>query len=128
MTQQALQVAFLTQLGRALSAAGDPVSSTELTLQRVAHSTGVSNIEVGVLPTLVFVRGHNGDTPTVDLAGAGTEQALRLDQIGALYDIVHAAELGRLSATDGLARLNDIWSMPARFGAAVRILGQVILS
>lgn len=128
MTARALEVAFLTQLGCALSAAGDPVSSTERTLQRVAHSNGLSDIEVGVLPTLVLVRGHNGQTPTVDLAAAGTEHTLRLDQIGALYDIVDAAQLGRLSAADGLARLNDIWSMPARFGVAVRILGQVILS
>ncbi len=128
MSQHALEVAFLTQLGCALSAAGDPVSSTERTLQRVARRNGLSDVEVGVLPTLVFVRAHDGETPTVDLAAAGTDHSLRLDQIGALYDIVDSAQLGRLSASDGLARLNDLWSMPARFGVLVRILGQVILS
>jgi uncharacterized membrane protein YjjP (DUF1212 family) len=138
MTRQPLQVAFLTQLGSALSAAGDPVSSTELTLRRVARRIGLSNVDVGVLPTLVFVRGKtgngegdgdgDGETPTVDLAGADSDHTLRLDQIGALYDIVDAAQLGELSATDGLARVHDLWTMPPRFGTAVRILGQVILS
>jgi uncharacterized membrane protein YjjP (DUF1212 family) len=121
-------IAFLTELGSALSAAGDPVSSTERTLRRVARSTGVMDVEIGVLPTLVFVRGLDGQTPTTDLAAADVADNLRLDQISALYHVVDLARLGRLSPGDGLARLADMRTMPARFGVPVRILGQVILS
>jgi uncharacterized membrane protein YjjP (DUF1212 family) len=122
------EIAFLTRLGHALSAAGDPVSSTERTLRRVAHCKGMSDLEIGVLPTLVLVRGFDGQSPTLDLATADASHDLRLDQISALYDVVDEARLGQLSANDGLARLADLWTMPPRFGAPVRIIGQVVLS
>jgi len=128
LTHEVLEIAFLTQLGHALSAAGDPVSSTERTLKRVADKYGMSDIEIAVLPTLVLVRGRSGDSPTMDLAGSGVGDDLRLDQIGALYDIVDETRHGCLSAVDGLARIADVWRMPARFGAAVRIGGHVILT
>ena len=128
MTQSVLEVTFLTRLGHALSAAGDPVSSTERTLGRVARSYGMSDVDISVLPTLVLVRAHDGVAPTIDLAGADVGDALRLDQVGALYDIVDLARLGRISASEGLARLADVWVMPARFGPAVRIFGHVVLS
>ena len=88
----------------------------------------MSNVDISVLPTLVLVRAHDGVTPTIDLAGADVGNALRLDQVGALYDIVDLARLGRISARDGLARLAEVWVMPARFGPAVRIFGHVVLS
>jgi uncharacterized membrane protein YjjP (DUF1212 family) len=127
-TTQALEIAFLTRLGHALSAASDPVSSTERTLRRIAHRNGLSDLQIAVLPTLVLVRGHDGPLPIVDLATADTGHDLRLDQIGALYDIVQHTLQGQLSAGDGLARLSDVWSMQPRFGAPLRIMGQVVLS
>jgi uncharacterized membrane protein YjjP (DUF1212 family) len=127
-TPQAPEIAFLTRLGHALSAAGDPVSSTEHTLRRIAHRNGLSDVQIGVLPTLVLVRGHHGPVPIMDLATADAGHDLRLDQIGALYDIVHRAQRGQLSAGDGLARLADVWTMQPRFGAPLRIAGQVVLS
>jgi uncharacterized membrane protein YjjP (DUF1212 family) len=128
VTSRVEEIAFLTQLGHALSAAGDPVSSTERTLRRVADSNGLSDLQIAVLPTVVFVRGHDGQAPTLDLAAAEMTHDLRLDQIGALYDIVDLARRDHLPASDGLARLADVWRMPARFGALVRTAGQVILS
>src|SRR5688572_17684978 len=92
------EITFLTRLGHALSAAGDPVSSTERTLDRIARSFGMSNVEIGVLPTLVLVRGHDGDAPTLDLAGAVVGDDLRLDQVGALYELVDLAQEGRITA------------------------------
>jgi len=128
LTPDALEIAFLTQLGHALSAAGDPVSSTERTLKRVAYAYGMSDVEIAVLPTLVLVRGHTGQGPAIDLAGSGAGGDLRLDQIGALYDIVDLTRGGCLSPGEGLARVAQVWRMPARFGVAVRIVGHVILS
>jgi uncharacterized membrane protein YjjP (DUF1212 family) len=128
VTSRVEEIVFLTQLGHALSAAGDPVSSTERTLRRVADSNGLSDLQIAVLPTLVFVRGHDGQAPTLDLAAADMSQDLRLDQIGALYDLVDMARREHLPASDGLARLGNVWLMPARFGVLVRIFGQVSLS
>jgi uncharacterized membrane protein YjjB (DUF3815 family) len=100
-TTQALEIAFLTRLGYALSAASDPVSSTERTLRRIAQRNGLSGLQIAVLPTLVLVRGHDGPLPIVDLATADSGHDLRLDQIGALYDIVQHTLRGQLSAGDG---------------------------
>jgi len=50
---------------------------------------------IGVLPTLALVRGHDGPVPIMDLATADAGHDLRLDQIGALYDIVHRAQRGQ---------------------------------
>jgi uncharacterized membrane protein YjjB (DUF3815 family) len=45
-----------------------------------------------------------------------------------LHDIVDLARRGQLTADDGLERVAEVWATPARYGAAVRIAGQVILS
>jgi uncharacterized membrane protein YjjP (DUF1212 family) len=126
--ERALQVHFLTRLGHALSVAGDPVSSTEQTLREVAAGYGLADVEIGVLPTLVLVRARTRGVPAQDLAGAEVGAALRLDQVGALHDIVDLARRGRLAAGEGLERLAGVWATPARFGAPVRVAGHVILT
>jgi uncharacterized membrane protein YjjP (DUF1212 family) len=127
-SDRALQVQFLTRLGHGLSAAGDPVSSTEQTLRDVAVGYGLSDVEIGVLPTLVLVRARTRGVPTLDLAGAEVGEGLRLDQVGALYDLVDLARRGRLAADEGLEQVAGVWATPARFGAPVRVAGHVILS
>ena len=124
----ALEVEFLTELGRALSVAGDPVSSTEATLRQVAAGLGLSDVVVSALPTLVMVRSHDGGTTVIDLAGAEPGDDLRLDQVAAVFDIVRLAQAGKLTPDNGLAQLAALWARPARFGVAVRVIGHVILS
>lgn len=126
--QSALQVAFLTQLGHALGTAGDPVSSTERTLRSVADGYGLADLEIAVLPTLVLVRAHQAGVSTIDLVGAEVGDGLRLDQVAAVFEIVDLARQGQLPAQSGLDRLAAIWTIPARFGAPVRVVGHVILS
>jgi uncharacterized membrane protein YjjP (DUF1212 family) len=128
VSARARQVHFLTLLGHALSVAGDPVSATEQTLRDVAVGYGLADVEIGVLPTLVLVRARTRGGPTLDLAGAEVGEALRLDQVGALHDIVDLARRGQLAADEGLTRLAAVWATPARFGAPVRVAGHVILS
>jgi uncharacterized membrane protein YjjP (DUF1212 family) len=123
-----LEVEFLTELGHALSVAGDPVSSTERTLGQVAGGLGMSDVVVSALPTLVLVRSHDGATTVMDLAGAEAGDDLWLDQVAAVFDIVKLAQAGKLSPRAGLDQLTAVWARPARFGAAVRVLGHVILS
>jgi uncharacterized membrane protein YjjP (DUF1212 family) len=123
-----LQVHFLTRLGHALSVAGDPVSATEQTLRDVAVAYGLSDVEIGVLPTLALVRARTRGAPALDLAGAEVGESLRLDQVAALHDIVDVARRGQLAADEGLARLAAVWATPPRFGAAVRVAGHVILT
>jgi hypothetical protein len=99
---RAQQVHFLTRLGHALSVAGDPVSATEQTLRDVAASYDLADVEIGVLPTLVLVRARTHGGPALDLAGAEVGEALRLDQVNALHDIVDLARRGLLLGRRGL--------------------------
>ncbi len=69
-----LEVEFLTELGHALSVAGDPVSSTEGTLRQVAAGLGLSDVVVGALPTLVMVRSHDGGTDRHRPGGRGARR------------------------------------------------------
>ena len=124
---QPVQVQFLGQLGGALSAADDPVSSTQDTLDRLAASYGLSEVEIAVLPTMILVRARENGLLTLDLAGRG-DKDLRLDQVGHLYDIVDQTRRGELDATQGLVRLTEMWATPPRFGALVRVVGHVILA
>jgi uncharacterized membrane protein YjjP (DUF1212 family) len=126
-TDQVVQVEFLAQLGGALSSADDPVSATQQTLDHLAASYGLSDVEVAVLPTMVLVRAREKGALTLDLAGRG-DRDLRLDQVGELYRIVDQTRRGELGAADGLARLADMWAAPPRLGMPVRILGHVILA
>jgi uncharacterized membrane protein YjjP (DUF1212 family) len=127
VTTQLVEVQFLAQLGGALSAAGDPVSSTQDTLDQLGVSYRLSDVEIAVLPTMLLVRARQNGLPTLDLAGSG-DKDLRLDQIGQVYDIVDQARSGELPAAEGLVRLADMWAAPPRFGVAVRVVGHVILA
>jgi uncharacterized membrane protein YjjP (DUF1212 family) len=122
-----LQVRFVAQLGGALSAADDPVSATQHTLNSIAASYGLPEAEIAVLPTMLLVRAREHGLPTVDLGSDG-DKRLRLDQVGQLYAIVDRARRGELTAADGLARLAEMWATPPRFGAAVRVVGHVVLT
>jgi len=127
-SESALQVQFLTQLGHALANAGDPVSSTERTLRDVADAYGMAAVGISVLPTMVLVRAQQDLTRSIDMAGTEVDDDLRLDQVGALFEVVDQARQGRLSAQAGLDRLAAMWTAPARFGSVVRVLGHIILS
>jgi uncharacterized membrane protein YjjP (DUF1212 family) len=126
-SDQAEQVQFLAQLGGALSAADDPVSSTQHTLDSLATSYGLSDVEIAVLPTMVLVRARERGLLSLDLAGRG-DRDLRLDQVGQLYTIVDQATRAEFGPEEGLARLADMWAAPPRFGALVRVVGHIILA
>ncbi|MBV9328258.1 MAG: threonine/serine exporter family protein [Chloroflexi bacterium] len=124
-----VQLRLLARLGQALCTGGDPVSSTRDALLRVTRTFGIQDIEIGVLPTLVFIRAGQ-DAPAVEVASvaaSGPDKTLRLDQISVLYAIVRQVESGRLSAVDAMARVDEMWRLPPRFGLAARVLGHAIL-
>jgi uncharacterized membrane protein YjjP (DUF1212 family) len=129
--EQLLQVRLLARLGQALNAAGDPVSSTRDALSHAAQAYAIPEVEIGVLPTLVFVRAGEHRTPIVELASAtpsGPNKDLRLDQITALYAIVAKVERGQLAANAALADLEEMWRQPARFGFTTRVVGHATLA
>jgi uncharacterized membrane protein YjjP (DUF1212 family) len=120
-------VPFLVALGQALIDGGEPVSSVQRTLGRVAAVNGVPNAEVVVLATALFVTAPTLGTVQTAVAPAGIDQ-LRLEQMDELHRLVRAAERGRVGPADGLGKLDRIRRMPPAFGSAVRVAGYVLLS
>lgn len=120
-------VPFLVALGQALIDGGEPVSSVQQILGKVAAVNGVLDAEVVVLATALFVTAPTLGTVQTAVAPAGTEQ-LRLEQMDALHRLVRSAERGQVGPAEGLGELNRIRSMPPAFGPAVRVTGYVLLS
>ncbi|GIE95027.1 threonine/serine ThrE exporter family protein [Paractinoplanes rishiriensis] len=120
-------VPFLVALGQALIDGGEPVSSVQQILGRVAAVNGVPDAEVVVLATALFVTTPTLGTVQTAVAPAGTEQ-LRLEQMDALHRLVRSAERGQIGPADGLVELNRIRLLPPVFGPAARVAGYALLT
>ncbi|WP_203992582.1 threonine/serine ThrE exporter family protein [Virgisporangium aurantiacum] len=120
-------VPFLVALGQALIDGGEPVSSVQQSLGRVAAVNGVPDAEAVVLATALFVTAPTLGTVQTAVAPAGTEQ-LRLEQMDALHRLVRSAERGQVRPADGLDELNRIRLLPPAFGPAVRVAGYTLLT
>jgi uncharacterized membrane protein YjjP (DUF1212 family) len=115
------------ELGRSLSLAGTAVSETQARLRTIATASGACDARIIVLPTALIIAFGRAGLATVESIPqlAGT---LRLDQISALYDLVHAAERGEVSPADGLRRLRRIRSMPPRHAGPVTLMAYAAMT
>jgi uncharacterized membrane protein YjjP (DUF1212 family) len=119
--------AFVLGLGRALSLAGAAVSETQERLLRIAAANNAPDARIVVLPTALIISLGRADWATVEsipvLAGTW-----RLDQISALYELVHQAERGAVEPADGLEALARIRAMRPRHGAAFTVVGYALMT
>jgi uncharacterized membrane protein YjjP (DUF1212 family) len=118
---------MLRRLGSAMVDGGDAVSYIAEHLDRIADAYGVTHVSFFVLPTGVFVRVDQGAQALADFAPARGE-GLRLDQIGALYDVVREAEQHALEPADVIVRLDDVLQLKPRFGPFVQLFGFIVLT
>jgi uncharacterized membrane protein YjjP (DUF1212 family) len=116
---------FLVRLGAAMTAAGEGVRDIRLTLLRVAEVNGVA-AQVVAFPTVLFVELSQGDVVRMQLS-ADTRTPLRWEQVEALYLMIRRAESGDCSPDEGLAELDHIEDLPARWSWRVRLAGHVVL-
>ncbi|GAA1705061.1 threonine/serine exporter family protein [Microbacterium sediminicola] len=118
---------MLGEVGAALLAASQATSDVRDTLLDLAGRYGRTDLRVIVLPTLVMIE----DTSTVPShmsTFAVSRDPLRLDQAGALEQIVRRAYEERPSPAEVLAQVTEGGTTPPRFGAAVRVLGYALLT
>jgi uncharacterized membrane protein YjjP (DUF1212 family) len=110
-----------------LSLAGTAVSETQDRLTAVAAASGARSARVIVLPTTLIIALGPAEWATIESVPqlAGT---LRLDQISALYELVHEAEEGAVGASDGSKRLEEIRTMRPRHGAVVAVLAYAAMT
>jgi uncharacterized membrane protein YjjP (DUF1212 family) len=113
-------------IGTAMLAGAQATSDVEGALRDLAHAYGRDDLRSYVLPTLVIV-GQTGPSPRTAMYPAeGTP--LRLDQIAELERLIGDAGRDRLAPDEVLARLARIAAAPPRFGAVLRVLGNVVLT
>jgi uncharacterized membrane protein YjjP (DUF1212 family) len=80
-----------------------------------------------VLPTAVMIAFGQGGWATIESTPQQVT-ALRLDQISALYELVHEAERGEVDPADGLRRLEAIRTMRPRHGRVMTVLGYTVMT
>ena len=100
-------VRFLVRLGEAMVDAGAPIVQVNTTLQRVAAVNGLPEASIVTFPTAVMVSvpGHGTVQTAVSTAGS---RVLRLDQVGDVLDLAHAAERGDVTPRAGLDALAGV--------------------
>ena len=90
---------FLGKLGQAELNAGNAVPLVERDLAMIAKANGETNVQVFVLPTVLFLKWESGDEHRVDMAhGAYRVPTLRFDQIEEVLTIARGARRGDHSA------------------------------
>ncbi|WP_432457983.1 threonine/serine exporter family protein [Cellulomonas iranensis] len=97
-------VRFLVRLGEAMVDAGAPIVQVNTTLQRVAAVNGLPEASIVTFPTAVMVSVPGHGTVQTAVSSAGS-RVLRLDQVGDVLDLAHAAERGDVTPRAGLDAL-----------------------
>jgi len=117
---------FISQLGIAMAAAGQPVSDNSTSLMRIARAYGVE-VQVTIVPNLLIIKLGGRESSTLDMA-SGTNRIFRLDQTADVFDLVRQAERAAISPAEGLQRLREIERKPPRYGTEVRIVGYAMIA
>lgn len=118
---------LVIELGSAMVAAGDAVEDVEESLRSIVAAYGVSDIQIALLPTSLFVETGSGASAHVQFS-AQVAPPLRLDQIGELYELVKVLESGAVSPLQGVGRLHDIYASRPTFGWPLRTFGHAVLT
>ena len=118
---------LVIELGSAMVAAGDAVDNVEQSLRAIVAACGVTDIQIALLPTSLFVETGLGRSSHVQFS-AQVAPPLRLDQIGVLYELVKVLGAGTLTPAEGTERLHAIYTLRPSFGWPVRTLGHAVLT
>src|SRR6516225_8431765 len=119
---------LVIEIGTAMIGAGDAVEIVEDHLRRILAAYRVNDAQLALLPTSLFVEfGGGGHAGYVQFA-SGVPQSLRLDQIAALYQLVHELEAGDIHPAEGRRRLVAVYEMAPRFAAPIRTIGHAVLT
>lgn len=118
---------FILELSAALNRAGEPVALNQAKVERIAAAYGVTDARVAVLPDMVLAAGGRGTRASSEFAHAPSTGE-RLDRTAAIADLAREAEHGAVEPEAGLRRLDEIGTLPHRFGKVGEIGGHMVLT
>jgi len=119
---------LIVRIGIAMTLAGEPVDATQDRLYRIGEARGLHDLEIAVLPTTLLVQIGAASNARVQLGVRGSHVVPRLDQVSEIYVLAGSLERNELSASEGLARLDEIFAAPPPRSRLVRIIGYGVLS
>lgn len=126
-TKRAALLRFLGRLGQAELNAGNAVPLVERDLAAIAKVNGEPEVQVFVLPTVLFLKWESGEEHRVDMAhGAYRVAPLRFDQIEEVLTIARSARKGELSPEEGLERIDAMWRTRHYYGDAGFVAGYLM--
>jgi uncharacterized membrane protein YjjP (DUF1212 family) len=113
--------AMLREIGIALVEVSYPVQLVEERLLEIAARYTTAEVEVGVLPTMLFVQ--VGDTHEMK----GSAQASgQLDMAARVDEITRLARAGAIARREAVGAVRAARSQPARFGAVATTFGYAL--
>jgi uncharacterized membrane protein YjjP (DUF1212 family) len=117
----------MLELAAALNRADESVALNQARMERISNAYGVTDARVAVMPNMVLAAGGRGIPAALEFS---REQPFgnRLDQTAAIADLARDAEHAAIDPDDGRHRLDEIDSMPHRFGVAGVIGGHMVLT
>lgn len=125
--ERATLLRFLGRLGQAELNAGNAVPLVERDLAMIARANGEPEVQVFVLPTVLFLKWESGEEYQVDMThGAYRVASLRFDQIEEVLTIARSARKGELRPTEGLARIDAMWRTPHYYGDVGYVCGYLM--
>jgi uncharacterized membrane protein YjjP (DUF1212 family) len=120
-------LAMLSQLGHALLATGDTVAYVKSTLTRIARAYGAEDVNVVVLPTVLFVKFGEGESMRADFTSQ-EGRVLRFDQIDAVFALAEQAGQCETPPQVVMERLGVILSSPPLYSVFLRIAGHMLVT
>lgn len=120
-------IIFMSEIGRALCAAGESVHETRETLDSIAQAYGVKQARIAVLPSMVLIQINERGINQTEIT-AVIRQSLRFDQLEAILSVAREARRAAIVPADGLLQLTSIWLQKPRFGRFTIIFGHVLLT
>jgi uncharacterized membrane protein YjjP (DUF1212 family)/uncharacterized membrane protein YjjB (DUF3815 family) len=120
-------VQFVVALAGALSRAGAAEGIVQPRASAIAIKYGVPDARVVLLPNLTLAAERRGSPVELDTA-APSDSDLRLDQIAAVERLARLADRARVTPREGLRQLEEIKSLPHRFGEFGMVAGHAVIS
>lgn len=118
---------FLTDISRALTAAGIAVMSIESILKKICQAYGVKAEEVISLPTFLLIKIAGGDSKALEVT-LQKPGVLPLDQVSRLYELIYLAENAEITPEQGIRRINEIINVKRQHNYIKNILGYALFS
>ena len=117
---------FLTELGKALIAAGISVTAVQSILEGITEAYNVK-AEIIVFPTVLLIKLGNEESAPLTAANQ-LPGSLPLHQVSELYELIYKAEKAEISPAEGKKRVKEILSQKHRFGSAGILIGYILFA